>query len=40
MANDTPSSVVFKRTISNDSSIAKKTQDNDDDEEGLLYDGD
>ena len=30
----------FKRTISNDSSIAKKTQDNDDDEEGLLYDGD
>ena len=30
----------FKRTASNDSSIAKKTRDNDDDEEGLLYDGD
>ena len=30
----------FKRTISNDSSIAKKTLAGDDDEEGLLYDGD
>ncbi len=30
----------FKRTASNDSSIAKKTLAGDDDEEGLLYDGD
>ena len=30
----------FKRTISNDSSIAKKTLAGDDEEEGLLYDGD
>ena len=30
----------FKRTASNDSSIAKKTLAGDDDEEGLLYHGD
>ncbi|MBR3628992.1 MAG: hypothetical protein IKN55_00765 [Oscillospiraceae bacterium] len=30
----------FKRTISNDSSIAQKVPAGDDEEEGLLYDGD